>query len=258
METRKNTQRQQGLTLIELVVVLVILAALSGIAVGVAPSFLQQTHGSTSANSIRNGENAINARLVSTGGVIGNNFDGLVTVAGVVPDYIAEAVAVVPFTVTAGGPEEDALAEVGITTYIPAAFDDFAALLAGGAENATFDGHDYASGPQPVAGAQIAELTGPSLARFQDDFNIDPAQFTNVFVFGLGQESSLVGLNGVFKECPVHTPGEGSAVTQYSRYVVLVGFDGAEAQYLGLTCIDDGENFNGINRNLGEFFEASF
>ena len=52
----------------------------------------------------------------------------------------------------------------------------------------------------------------------------------------------------------------GSAATSYGRYVILIGYEAGaepEAFYIGMTCIDDGENFNNISNNLGEFFEAT-
>ena len=82
----------------------------------------------------------------------------------------------------------------------------------------------------------------------------------DIFAFGLGQESSIVGLNKTFKEAPVHFPGEGNAADTYSRYAILVGYDATvgeeNAFYIGTVCIDDGENFNNVQGNLDEYFEA--
>lgn len=244
---------RQGFTLLELVVVLFILAALAGVAVGVFGNFQKRTHGSTSASSIRNVDQVVTAELI-TGGQLGDNFDGLVTAAGAVPAFIANGNGLVPATLDAAS--AGALNELGITQVIAANAT---------ADNATLEGHDYDT-PTTIAvadGEIIAQVAGsgavPTLAFEQlvDDFNLVDVP-DQIFAFGLGQESELVGANRTFKEAPLHTPGEGSAIISYGRYVILVGYEtGGEAFYIGTTCIDDGENLNNVNKNLEEYFEAA-
>lgn len=246
-------RRRRGLTLIELLVVLFILAALAGVAVGTVSNFQKKTHGSTSANSLRSADQAITAELI-TAGQLGDNFDGLITAAGVIPDYVANANGLVPFTLDAAA--ADALGELGITTLHPAAQDTLAALAPA---NATLEGHDYGATIDVTAATDdIAALAPAAVTQCEVNFNFTTGQFDQIFAFGLGERASLVGLNRAFKEAPLHTPGEGSAATTYARYAILVGYEVAsgEAQFIGVTCIDDKENFNNINRNLGEFFEA--
>lgn len=247
-------RRRRGLTLIELLVVLFILAALAGVAVGTVSNFQKKTHGSTSANSIRSADQAITAELI-TAGQLGDNFDALITAAGVVPDYVANANGLVPFDLSTDADAAPALGELGITTIHPAAADTLVAL----AGNATLEGHNYAATIDVSAGADnIAALAPGAVTQTELNFNLATGQFDQIFAFGLGERATLVGLNRAFKEAPLHTPGEGSAATTYGRYAILVGYEtGGEAQFIGVTCIDDGENFNNVNRNLGEFFEAS-
>jgi len=248
---------QQGLTLIELLVVLFILAAVAGVAIGIVPNVQKRTHGATSAASIRAGESALTAELF-TGGLLNGGFDGLVNAGGTaIPDYVGETAAEGFQLVTLDAAQADALQDLGIDEVHPAAADSFADLLTAGGENATFDGHDYVNVTAVAAAAVLAGLGADSIIEVADQFNIDAPDA--IFAFGLGRESDLVGLNRSFKVAPVHTPGEGSAATTYSRYAILVGYDAAEAEafYIGMTCIDDGEEFKTIDGNLAEFYEAT-
>ena len=246
--------RQRGLTLIELIVVLFILAAVAGIAIASFPGFQKLTHGSTSANSIRGVESAIAASAL-IGGQVGDGFDGLVTSGGLVPTFIANADGLDPFALTAA--EADALNELGITSVFPAVDSGTTPPALPADTNATLEGHDYTGAIAIATGSTIAELDATKVTDLIDDFNLTDPVPTQVFAFGLGQECSLVGAQSTFKEAPLHTPGEGSAATRYGRYVLLVGYDGDEAFYIGVTCIDDFENFNNISANFEEYFEAS-
>ncbi len=252
MQVLKSNVKRAGLTLIELIVVLFILAALAGIALALLPNFQKKTHGSTSAASIRAAESAITANLI-TGGVIGNGFDGLVTTGGAVPDYIGDGATFTALDPSSVSGLEDALAELGITGVYPAEYADRDALITAEA-NATLEGHNYTA----ASLANVAELTGAGIAQVEDNYNLATTP-SRVIAFGLGQECTLVGLNKAFKEAPLHTPGEGSAATTYGRLIILVGFDAAteEASYIGVVGIDDGEFLNSISGHLGEFFEAS-
>ncbi len=241
---KKNGVKRAGLTLIELIVVLFILAALAGIALALLPNFQKKTHGSTSASSIRAAESSITANLI-TGGVIGDGFDGLITAGGAVPATIANANGLEPQALDAD--MASALNELGITEV-------YAAEAA--PDNATLEGHDYGTTISVADTETIAALPAAKVTETAAKFNV--AAPDEIFAFGLGDECTLVGLNRAFKEAPLHTPGEGSAATRYGRYAILVGYEtGGEAFYMGVTCIDDFENFNNITNNLGEFFEAS-
>ena len=67
----------RGLTLIELVVVLAILAALAGLIIGNFPSLLSKSSGSTSANTIQDISRAMSVRF-TTKGNYATGFDSLV------------------------------------------------------------------------------------------------------------------------------------------------------------------------------------
>ena len=249
-------RRRRGLTLIELLVVLFILSALAGVAVAVLPNFQKRTHGSTSAVSIRSVETAIVANQ-STRGAIGNGFDAL-NDGTVVPDYVGNGTTFTTGTLTVD--QVGALNDIGISEVFPAAFASFALLEADpAAENATFDGHNYTAAVTFDDTTPMTLLTGAAITAVTDTFNLaggtTPVQ---VVALGLGAKCTLVGAGQPFREAPVHTPGEGSAVTNYSRYCVLIGINADdEAFYIGTTCIDDGENLNGIAGNLGEYFESN-
>ncbi len=252
-------QFKRGLTLIELLVVLFILAAVAGVTLAIFPNFQKRTHGSTSAASIRAAATGVVANLV-TRGEIGDNFDGLVNDpagTGTVPDYIATSDGLTVFPLTLA--ELDALNDIGITSVFPAAFASFADLETDPvAESATFDGHDYAAPITLAVDTDVAVLAAAAVTQVVADFNLGTAP-DQIFAFGIGEGSTLVGSNNPFLETPLHTPGEGSQTTTYSRYALLIGYDATdeEAFYVGVTCIDDGENFNNINANVGEFLEAA-
>ena len=255
---RKN---QQGLTLIELLIVLFILAAVAGVTIGLVPNVQKRTHGSTSAASIRAGETALAAELFTTGR-LGGGFDGLITATGDIPDYVGETAAEGFQAVALTTDSVDALNDLGIDEVYEAAADSFANLLAGGGENATFDGHDYTSTIAISGTNSIAALGATSVGEVEEAFNISGAYSDagdQIFAFGLGSRSDIVGANKSFKLAPVHTPGEGSAATSYSRYAILVGYDDSEgeATFIGMTCIDDGSEFKSIDGNLAEFLEAT-
>lgn len=250
-DSAKNCRgKRAGLTLIELVIVLFILAAIAGISLTYFGSFQKLTHGSTSAAALRAGQTSIALNFIRRG-QLGDGFDNLVDTAGAVPGWIANSAGLVPVALDAD--QVDALGDVGIVNVLDA--------TAGVTENVTFEGHGT---PEAlIVGSTVGELTAAAATATSVNFNFVDGSFDNIFAFGIGESCSLVGINGSFQEAPVHTPGEGSAFTTYGRYVILVGYEspattGGEpaATYLGITCIDDGENFNNINRNLSEYLEA--
>jgi len=254
---KNNKNRREGLTLVELLVVLTVIIAVAGIGVSILPNIQQRTHGSTSAVSIRDVEARIESNLFSGAG-LGTDFDGLIAADNTIPAFIGNANGFA----ASGALDDDqvaALADLGITTY-------FQANATPDDDNATFGGHNYGingANVQTISNtSQLAELPAAKVTEVSDAYNT--AEPENIFVFGLGQESTLVGLNRTFKEAPIHFPAEGNAATTYSRYAILVGYvdndpanaGGGEAFYIATTCIDDGENFNNIQGNLGEYFEA--
>ena len=73
---------RNALTLIELVVVLSILAAIAGLVVPTLTEFTGETHGATGAASISRLDNAMRVEAASRGSVGDIGFDSLVTSAG--------------------------------------------------------------------------------------------------------------------------------------------------------------------------------
>ncbi len=243
---RKRVKRA-GLTLIELIVVLFILAAIAGISLTYFANFQVITHGSTSASAVRGLQTSVALNVIRRG-FVGNGFDNLVHDADAVPTWIANVDGLVPSAALTAD-QVDALNGLGILEVYDA---DSTAT-----ENVTFEGHLLT--PETLTTASIVgELSAAAQTVTALNFNYAAADFDNVFAFGIGERCSMVGINGTIQEAPVHTPGEGSAATTYGRYVLLIGFNAADAEatYIGITCMDDGENFNNINRNLSEYLEG--
>ena len=185
---RNNTYSRNGLTLIELVVVLTILVALGGIAAATLPSMLNRTHVATVASSLPTIDASIRQNILLNSGQMGDRFDSLVQADGAVASYVNASGAYEAYTLAQQ--DVDALADIGITALVTAT----PAPTDGTPFNATFDGHN---------GAAVAVSDSTSVCALTDGaattasillnvWNIDtPAAGSRYLVMGLGQRSSL-------------------------------------------------------------------
>ena len=126
-----NTSRQ-GLTLLELLIVLTILIALGGIVVASLPGLLERTQAATAAANVSEIDSAVRRGLLTNQGTLGNRFDSLISSAsaGQVAGYVGGNENFRAGSLSAK--EIEALAELGVTQLVPA--DDVS-------ENVTFDSH---------------------------------------------------------------------------------------------------------------------
>jgi len=230
---RIEKKRRPGLTLIELVVVLVILVALGGIAVATIPNLLNRTHVATVASTLSAVDAAVKQHALLNSGAIGDNFDSLVTgpadLDGTVAAYVNSSGAYAEYTLAA----EDvaALQGIGVSTLVPAT---------PAPDNATFEGHDNL----PVvlaAGKKVAVLSVP-LNTLGKVWNYTPKVGAQYIVVGVGPKCSLVGANegAHFSEAPVHFVDAHSerANKAYARVMLVLeladaGTADAEARYIG-------------------------
>lgn len=247
-----NTYRQ-GLTLLELLIVLTILIALGGIVVASLPGLLERTQAATAAANVSEIDSAIRRGLLTNQGTLGNRFDSLISSssAGQVAAYLGGNE-----NFRAGSlstKEVEALAGIGVTQLVPA--DDVS-------ENVTFDSHiqqEVEIGTEAKVCELSPEYAGIAMYRL---WNIEPNANLRYIVFGLGQRCTLVGggAQAVFKEAPVHFSEDAASNPKkmYSRYLLIVEIDNSselesKARYVG-TAIPHQSGIIGINEQLEDHY----
>lgn len=246
MKSAYSTARR-GLTLLELVVVLAILAALAGLLLPLAGQYLEKAHASSSADNIKE----ITKAVQQYNAVTRNYPDSL---DSLLEDATANTLeAQLPGTETSYlsvTPIDDyrtSLSAVGITTVM----SHDAAVGA----SATFDGTSSSAGiPAGVdAAANIATLV--------DGADVVAAQFGYVgaaspvyAVFGFGHNTEIIG--EWIQEAPFHFPDAGNPNDTYSRYALVfeVFADGSPAKFVGCAAIHP-DGLEGQLGHLEEFFE---
>jgi prepilin-type N-terminal cleavage/methylation domain-containing protein len=262
-QSNGQTNRRKGLTLIELVVVVVILVALAGILIPMLPNMLTRAHTATGATNT--GEVA---KFLQTHQQLFQSypadFDALVDATGNLADYLPGGNVggqITPLQLTAA--QRNALANAGITR-LAAMYATRAALEAAGG-TPTFN---------PYTGGTIDLTTGtPSVARVSEAavetiagvVRDEPANTGDVYVIvGLGQRCTMIGKT--VQEAPVHF-GEntaGNAANVYGRYCAIfrVTRGGATptdletAILVGVVALHDDGIATG-NMHLEEYYKAT-
>jgi type II secretory pathway pseudopilin PulG len=276
---------RRGLTLIELIVVLMILIALAGILIPMLPSMLTRAHTSTSATNL--GETA---RAIITYQQLfqsyPNNWDALTDSSGKPIDYFANGSALPP---SAGGPgtlpgngeitaltlspgEISALTAVGINqvqamegkggTGAPAGFDPtfnyYSDVLAGGTPSPTANAINVATVKtlagldpiaNPLANQRCVKLNLPLTGRY--------------VALGIGPRVSMVGKT--IQSAPVHF-GDTPVLNPefgYERFVALfkisdtvAGPNFTQAQLVGVTEIED-TGLGGVDDHLQTWYQLT-
>jgi type II secretory pathway pseudopilin PulG len=218
LQISNRSSDRVGLSLLELLVVLTILIALGGIVVSTLPGMLRRTQVATAAANVPEIESTIRRMAVLSQGQIGNRFDSLISgsaaIDGAIPEYIGGSEIFESTTLSAV--EVEALRLIGITELVPAN---------GEAENATFGSHDQI--PVPVGtDTRVCSLGTEAITLLIEDWNLQPSEGSRYYVFGLGEQCSIVGAGekASFAEAPVHFSDERdqSPEEMYSRYLLLV------------------------------------
>lgn len=243
----KISTSRRGLTLIELTVVLLILAATAGILVPRLVGYSGRAHGASGASNVQEITKAISL-FEANNGAMPNNFDALIE-----DDNITISATVVAATVT--NPfEASTLTAAEATALNDIGIDQLQHQAVAGSGNATFEANSGT--PSPVADTQpVAILTAASLA----DRGL-PAT-ARVAVFGLGAQSSMIGT--VMTDAPVHFPEGGDKPEDvYLRYYVLFRLDdGAggtleRASLFGVFAAEpDSGRLTDVGAHLGEYYE---
>ncbi len=248
-------ENRGGLSLLELLVVLTILIALGGIVVSTLPGMLKRTQVATAASNIPEIDATIRRSGVLSQGRIGNRFDSLISgtasLDGSVPGFVGgneflEATNLSPA-------EVEALRQVGVTELVPASADT---------TNATFSSHEQL--PVELGSDTRVCMISNDVAFdvLREGWNFEPAQGAKYLVFGLGQQSSLVGAGeqAAFSEAPMHYSDdrEQTPKEMYSRYLLLVELKSrseseAVARYIG-AAIPGRNGIHSVSKELKNYY----
>jgi prepilin-type N-terminal cleavage/methylation domain-containing protein len=234
MSTAKAARR--GLTLLELVVVMVILAALAGILVPLMPSLARKAHTSSGATNLGEIAKAVQLYATQHGDSYPNRLDSITTGSGAatyIPTSSGAASAEAPTTPlvidSLSQPEVDALRDTGITHLAPMIEKP---TTEPGSWSPTFYPYGASSSVTPTFSAintsgkiamlnpavAAAKLGRPSTGRYA--------------VFGLGKFATVVGEG--MNEAPVwYSPVEGNdPASKYCRFgLVFQVSDSAETSF---------------------------
>lgn len=240
-----SRRRARALTLIELTVVLLILAATAGILVPRMVGYGERAHGATSAASIQEGTKALALYEVENG-VFPDGWDNLIDDGGGLPSSLFES-GTLAFNVLSAGAltaaEADALAAAGITTVYGMDTDhpDF---------DATFNPYGAAPTPTVLAGTTPVAVLDPAVLR-------RPAG-SRIVVFGMGRQCTLFGDSA--HNVPLVFEGGMSPSDIYLRYGVAfeVGDAGGaydKARFLGVVkCEPADGNVVGADEHLAVYY----
>jgi prepilin-type N-terminal cleavage/methylation domain-containing protein len=249
---RPRPASRRGLTLLELVVVLLILTALAGLLVPVLANMTTRTHGAAGAANV-----AEIAKAVQTHEALYNEypafFDSLIDDAGeVVVDETNTYLADIDLGADPLGARiADALLRVGID----GSYQHLAAST-----NKTFE--PYADPPVFVAitdapAGQVVTLTPDAITQLGlAPLSLDPTEGVQAYVaFGLGALSNMVGRSMI--EAPVHFPESGeSPVEEYSRFILVYAVPANGPARLASVAAGHEEGLSGMNSHLAEYYST--
>jgi len=250
---------RRGLTLIELVVVMLILAAVAGIVLPLLPSMVTRAHSSTGATNISEVAKAIQTHQ-ATYLNYPDNFDSLITGTGAVATYIPGAASGDLVVIDATDDHVDTLTDSGITNLAQMVES------AGGDWNPTFYPYGANSALSPklapisTAIAEDTPLASLSLAAKQR-LGLETDADTLYVVLGLGGYTSMQGKT--MQEAPIHfaeKQNEGPNVA-YGRYGVVfqLTFGTNPLEHARLVQIvafhDDG--LVNLSNHMAEYHEAA-
>lgn len=255
---KSNERRKtRGFTLVELVVVLVVLAALAGILLPQFSGVVNRTHTATSATNLSELGKAFALYNVKTLRGYPDKYEGLVTSSGIAPTAVATSGAsTLPFDpldtslVTVAAPTATQVASLnrnGITSYYPMR-DSIPAT-----ESATFDAVDSTAATTISTTTKLVFLT---TTKAKACFGIDGALLGEDYVcFGIGAQCTAVGT--VMQEAPIHFDQTDPAIT-YERFVAVYAVPNAggtafNARLVGFL----GTELNSLGNEINEYYSKS-
>ena len=243
----KNYRRpaRRGVTLFELLVVLLILVFLSAVLIPIIPSFLLQAHTATGASNIEESTRNLQIYQVRFGGYP-DNMDNLMNEAGAAVNgnlpggaTSGAPVALVPLTLSA-----DQAAQ------ITGAGIDTVQNMADAPTHATFD---YALGTTTAIADTVV------VAGFNEDSTASTVGLPagDYVAFGIGNNNSAIGRTMI--EAPVHIPEEGAGAleTEYNRFIAIFRLpDEGPAELAAVASLHE-ESVDGLGFAIEEYFEVS-
>lgn len=254
----KMTRRTRtGLTLMELVVVMLILAAIAGILLPLLPNMITRAHTSTSATNLGEVAKALQMHE-ATYNAYPNRLDSLMTGSNTLAPYIPAVASGELTTLTLDEDTYEALEHAGIlqtSSLVASTTGDWSPTFYPYGTNANLE-------PTYTAiadGVNVASITGTAAVReFAAPFNASYA------VFGLGGKSTMQGKT--MMEAPVHYSEHANEAPSaaYARYGIVFQLTGGttgtepleKARLIGI-CAFHGDGIEGLNKHLAEYWSAN-
>jgi prepilin-type N-terminal cleavage/methylation domain-containing protein len=261
-------RNRQGLTLLELVVVMVILVALAGILVPMLPNMLGKSHSAAHATNVgelckvfetynltnRGYPDGLDALIASD--ALFNKLPGYASTSGG-GSGTACGGEIILDSVGLTSAELGHLNEAGITTLYQmdnattdATFASYTSPLA----TITLAGPTAGSGGgSGTPGTKLAVLSDAAKARL---FTKGVTTTDKYVVFGVGRQCKAVGRGGM-AEAPVHFFDEagdaGNPTKTYARYAVVFNASADPAEFAGVVGLH-GSEVTGLEGGLAEFY----
>jgi hypothetical protein len=219
--SRRN--REAGLTLIELVVVLTVLTALGGILVPVIGNMISRTHFAKCAVTIPDITRSL-ARSFASDLRYPDQWDSLVADDGGLFSKLPGGDAGGDLSIaTLSAEQVGGLAALGIESVV-----DLDNTIDG---DATWDVAELGKELRPLVegGEVVVLLPGGASAKSLNLKRHDVDGTTQYVVFGIGNNCTAVGPTGLFVESPTHFGGEDAMNPRdvYQRYAAIFSMNGA-------------------------------
>lgn len=246
--TRLNGRSRRGLTLIELLLVLIILVGLAGVLVPLFGNVVGLTHGASSAGNIEEVTRALEKNKVMFGGYP-NQMDLVQDTAGTIAPFGGTVAATELTTTAVTGRIADALIEAGITEVVQ---HPIAGSEPDEETQTFFSGTVVTVDEATPTPANVVVLGADAIARLGLD-----AAGSQYVVLGVGNNNDGVGRSMV--GAPVHfLPDGGSNEDIYSRFLAVFRIPAEEgAAILSNVCtvdVHDGEGeVVGLDSHITEF-----
>jgi prepilin-type N-terminal cleavage/methylation domain-containing protein len=242
-----SARSRRGLTLVELLVVLVIITAIAGIVLPIMPQVDRRAKGSTGGGNMREVVKAIEMHRSSTGSYP-DEWDSLIDsndATAATTDITVQDVTAAP-----GPAIVAALTAAGITTAYE--HDDFTDTTV----SQTFDG--LSAGPVDELATNVAILNAAGIASLGLEPTGTGADDTLAYAaFGLGQENTMIGETIV--DAPIRFfEGAETPINSYGRWVVIFAVPVDASQSLRLASIAGIRNnaLESIDDHIQRFYES--
>jgi type II secretory pathway pseudopilin PulG len=241
----------------ELVVVMLILAAIAGVLLPLLPNMITRAHTSTSATNLGEIAKAIQTHQAAYN-AYPSKLDSLLTGSNTLAPYLPAVASGELTTLTLDDDSYDALEHSGIlqmANLLPTTSGDWSPTFFPYGTNANLD----ATYTTLTSGINVATITGTAAVReFSAPFN------ASYVVFGLGSRSTMQ--NKTLMESPVHYSEHANEAPSiaYARYGIVFQLTGGttgtepldKARLVGI-CAFHKDGIEGLNKHLAEYWNAN-